>query len=148
MPKGQLSLEYLILLAAFLSFLLFLLPYLNTIYHLGIFSADVKNAENFLQSFANSASSLSILGEGLEQSISARILTGWEIYAEGNELFVVVRSSELDKTKQLSTALNTEISMPRLEKEGELDLKLIKNGSSILVESNSYSQQMHPSQAE
>ena len=133
MQKGQLSLEYLILLGAFLSFLLFLLPHINTVYRLGIFSSDVRNAENFLYRFSTSVNSLSILGEDSEQRIDAKIFTTWEIYAQGNELVVVVKSTKLGKTKKLSVELNTAISMQRLEKEGELNLLLTKNSGRILV---------------
>lgn len=134
--KGQLSLEYIIILAAFFSFLALLFPQLERVFYAGIFSTDVKNAENFLHSFENSARLLSVLGEGSEQRISARIFTSWEIYLEGNKLIVLVKSKELGKEKKLSAELNAGISMQKISGTGGISLKLVKGSRGISIINN------------
>lgn len=134
MSHGQLSLEYIIILAAFFSFLFFFMPSLYRLYHLAEFSMDVRNAEAFVNSFSNAVNSLAAFENGSEKEQESRILTSWTIYSEGKTIFVVVKSNVLGKSKTLSAEMNAPIQIQRAAHSGRVKIKLKKEQNIISAE--------------
>lgn len=129
--KGQLSLEYMILLAAFFSALLIFMPLLINIQSLGIFAEDVKSAELFLSNIKNSADALLLFGNGSKKSLESPILTSWTISSSQNKLFLKVKSTEPPKEKLLEIELNEPISIEEKTFENSISLVLQKESDII-----------------
>jgi len=131
--RGQTSLEYLLVIAAFLSFLLLIVPHMGRVYSAGVFGLDVRNAESFLVSLEGCAGRLSVYGEGSEEILSAKIMTQWEAYCRGNEIFVVVHSSELGKSKELSRELPSGVNFAGGNYAKEINLAIMKRNGKISI---------------
>ncbi len=105
MRRAQLSLEYLLLLSAFFSVLLLLMPLIQQSYALALFGLDVRQAVSFSKEFAETAAQLSVLADNSALSIEARPLHEWTVSAKGKKLVVSLRSESLGKTKTIETTL-------------------------------------------
>ena len=104
-PRGQVSLEYLLVLAAALSITLFLLAPLKAAYHASIFALDTKNASSFLNQLESSAEQLCILGEGTTRTLRAEPMTKWHLENNGNGISLTLECMELETTKTLTAEL-------------------------------------------
>lgn len=131
--KAQVSIEYLLLLAAFFSFLLLIVPSMGGVYNAGIFGLDARNARSFLNSFESSVKRLSLFGDGSEEIVSAKILTLWRVYSDGEKIFVFVESSELAKSKELSAELSLPVKLNARDYTGEINILLRKQNGRISV---------------
>ncbi|AJF60710.1 MAG: hypothetical protein J4224_01485 [Candidatus Diapherotrites archaeon] len=131
--SAQASLELAIVIAAFLSMFLLLLPSIHALFDAGIFSFDVKNAQQFLHSFKETARQLSVFSSGSEKTIESAVLTKWVIYSKQNKVFLQVHSEEAGKTKLLEAELPLTVEMQELELQKEARLRLVKSSSHVLV---------------
>lgn len=101
MQKAQVSLEYLIVLAALISVILVFMPLIIETQKAGIFALDVMKAESFSKSFANSLSEMRLLGEGTKKVFELEPLGVWEISCEKGILTLKVKSREIKNEKIL-----------------------------------------------
>jgi uncharacterized protein (UPF0333 family) len=88
---AQLSLEYLILLAAALSAFAVLLPILNQTYEASLFAIDCANAKSFANGLQNSIQEISIQAEGASKTIEANPLGQWHLSSNEEELTIKVQ---------------------------------------------------------
>src|SRR3989344_8728188 len=98
--SGQITFEYLLITAAFFTFMLVLLGPLEQALDTAIFSMDVISAEHFSERIALSSESLSMLGIGSSKKMESRVLTEWHIYRGAENAFLEVSSAKLGKTKE------------------------------------------------
>ena len=132
--SAQVSLEYLIVLAAFFSVLLLFAPLISSIYFNSVFSLDLKQAKSFSLEFKNALKELSVLENGSVKSISFNPLNEWSIKAEGKLLQVEIESKDLKKKKTIETELLQEIVFEN-NFSSQTTIKLIKAESGeILIE--------------
>ncbi|MFH1224503.1 MAG: hypothetical protein V1676_01740 [Candidatus Diapherotrites archaeon] len=133
--RGQASIEYLLVLAVFFSFLAFILPSLGGVYAAGIFAMDARAAELFLWKAEAAAGELQNFGEGSSRGLEAEPLGKWEISARGREIFVAVESEELGKRKELSAEMPVEIIFSGGAKtmERKFKIALVKSSGKILA---------------
>lgn len=110
--SGQISLEFLILLAAFLSMLALFVPILNNAYELGKFGLESINAKNFSQNFRQKIEQLSILGNNSKFEIEANPSTEWKINSSGKKFFIKLGNNFLNEEKVFSEELPIEIDFP------------------------------------
>ena len=103
--NGQLSLEYLIVLGAFLSMLLLFMPLLTKTYHTGIFGLEAVKAEKFANTFKNRVSELSILGEGSKYRLTVSPVLEWKLSLQKNKLTIIIKSTELETEKSIETEI-------------------------------------------
>ncbi|GEM_PF-2495012 len=134
--RAQLSLEYLLLLAAFFSVLLLMLPLIQRAYALALFGFDARQAESFSRDFAQKARQLSILSENSVLSIEIQPLQEWQISASGKKLVVSFGSKQLGKTKTIETELFADFALFEKTASGKTVLVLEKKGGLLVVNSN------------
>jgi hypothetical protein len=131
--KGQLSIEYLLLLAAFLSFIACIIPLFGTIYNIAVFGIDCNAGKDFLNSVASASGELMLFGEGSERTVESKILTFWELKKEGNVLFLAVNNSALGKQKIFSRKVSENIELKKMAFSEKATLKLLRKENSVLI---------------
>lgn len=89
---GQVSLEFLILLAVLLSVLGLMIPVFQVVYERSIFALDVVFAQRFCDSFQQKASELALFGSNARFVVRASPLENWALSVEGNELWLEVET--------------------------------------------------------
>ena len=132
--RGQVTFEYLLITAAFFSFMLVLLGPLEQALDTAIFSMDVISAEHFSERLALSSESLSMLGIGSSKKVESRVLTEWHIYRGAENAFLEVRSAKLSKAKEFSLQINADFPEMSFTKNARIIMVNDENGLTI----NSY----------
>ena len=66
--RGQISLEYMIVLSALFSVILVFMPMISETYDAGLFAVDVLNAKQFSNDFSNSLSELNFFSDGARKT--------------------------------------------------------------------------------
>jgi len=131
--KGQLSLEYLILLAAALSAFALLLPLLNQTYETGLFALDCANAKSFANCLHQSSEELSMQADGSIKTLEASPVGEWVFSSMGKHLLLEVQGpSHSTKTFQIpfpkqEPAVNFSISQ-------KTRISLSNKGGKVLLE--------------
>jgi len=129
--RAQISLEFLLLLLAFLACFALLLPFYSSAYNAGIFALDSMNAKRFADSVKNSVEQLRFLGNGSSIEKTANPSLQWKIFSEKNTLFVSVKSASLGKEKIFSVIFPNEISFRETEFDSEKSF-LVKKSSGLV----------------
>lgn len=88
--RGQLSLEYLLVIASALAVFALLLPLLVQVFQAGVFGLDCVNAGRFSNEMRLAVNEMSFQGSGSVKSIEARPLGEWVVSSEGREFSVLV----------------------------------------------------------
>ncbi len=135
MRKGQVSLEYLIVLAALLMFLAFFVPVLEKLQNAGWFAAETMKAKEFGRELVSAIEETAILGEGTQRILEVKPLSKWEIEANQEGLCVSLHSAELKKSKEICFELNYAVQMKKLfphpKKENQLLVRKEKGAISV-----------------
>lgn len=105
---GQLSIEFLLVLASFAAAFLLLVPLMNASFELGIYSLDVIKAKAFLSNLENALQKNALFDS--ETVISAKPSLEWLFEAKNSKAFIEVRSAKLGKSKTLSIILPFDLS--------------------------------------
>ena len=134
--KGQLTLEYLILLAAILSAFAFIIPQITKFYNAAIFAMDSKNSEIFAEKIVKEAEKLSVFEQASLESIKAKPNLKWKLSIKGKKISILVESASLEKQKEISKEAKTEIEEFEAEYSKELQLSLKKENGKITVQNN------------
>jgi len=129
-PKGQLSLEYLMIFTAGIALIVFLFPVFTNLYNSAIFALDVKAAESFGYEFQNSVAKLNAFETGSTETISIDILTTWKFSTKENELLI-----DVSNKKELSFPLKAHIDLSSKEFENSVKFELKKEKDMISVNS-------------
>ncbi len=133
--RGQLSLEYLILLAAVLAVFAMLLPLLGSIYSHGLFALDSINAKQFTASLQQHANEMQFQADGAIASFSVLPFTKWNIHSTAEQFFVTVPDPE-GKPKEFAVDFPNEIELQpaTLSKEKETNFVMQKQLGEITLE--------------
>ena len=105
--RAQLSLEYMLLLAAFFSALLAFIPSISSLHANAVFASDVQNAQNFMNGLESASEKMLILGSGSQLALTARALTVWELGISGPKAILKVKSESIGKSKTIEAELAT-----------------------------------------
>ena len=132
--KAQVSLEYLLLLGAFFSFLLLFFPLLQQTYYAGIFAFDVRAAQSFSDSFQSSVREFSVLGDGSKRILEASPATEWKIEAEKNILKIEIFQEKLKKKKEIKRELVHPVSPINFSAKKPFSVFFEKQDGKILIE--------------
>ncbi len=130
---GQASLEFLIVVAAFLSALLVMVPVSQHAYAVAAFGMDVRNAEAFMLRLESASSSLAVLGDGSEETIRADPLGTWHLSFSGNFAVLEVESPTLGKTKRFEISMPVQLYPADMSIGSEQPLKFIKSRGMVSV---------------
>ena len=133
--RGQLSLEYLILLAAVLAVFAMLLPLLSNIYSHGLFALDSINAKQFAVSLQQHANEMQFQADGAVASISVKPFDNWSIRSGSKQFFVAVPGPE-GKSNEFAVDFPNEIELQpaTLGREKETRFTLQKCSGRITLE--------------
>lgn len=131
--SGQLSLEYLLLLAAVLCVFALLLPLLNNVFQLCLFGLDSVNAKRFSAELQENVSQMSFQADGAAAIIEASPMLPWEISSDGNTLSVSVQGMDGNE-KSFSVSFPNEIKFSGALLEGKKSFFLRKSSGKILLE--------------
>ena len=131
--KGQLSIEYLIIIAAFLSALLAVSPFINTTLYLAEFAQDVQNAKLFCNEISAAIEKISLLSDGSEFGISSRIIEEWNISVLDGKVKITVESKKLEKTKSVEAAVSKQLQFVEKFPSGDVKLHITKTNGKISI---------------
>jgi len=134
--RGQLSLEYLLLLLAVFAVFSFLVPLLTKVYNVALFGLDSANAKQFTQSIASAVDEMRFLSDGSAKSIVAKPFTSWVVSSNGKGFTVTVKSEPLAAEKQFVVALPNKLDLQELSFQGSMLFLVKKSGGTVLIEYN------------
>ena len=135
MPSAQLSLEYLLLLAAVLGLFAVLLPLLNNVYSTSLFALDSLNAKRFCLSLQEAIEEMSFQADGSVNSIEARPLSQWNLSSSGKQLLVAVQGPNLVE-KKFSVSFPNQVKISPISINSKTGFLLKKHSAKILLEHN------------
>jgi len=130
--NAQVSLEYLLVLLAFLGVFAAMLPFAVSAYHAGIFAIDSASANNFAEQLSSEISDLGVLSENSGKKIIARPFLEWSFHSEKKILFLSVKSTALSREKHFSVSFPNEISFSEKTFSEKTVFLLEKTGSKLL----------------
>jgi hypothetical protein len=134
---GQITFEFLIITAAFFSFMLIILGPLENALDTAIFAADAISAENFAQRLGSGAESLSLMGEGSSKRFESGVLTKWHIFSDSGKLFVEVTSEKLGKEKKFPVDIVADLPEMHFVKKASVIMVRNENGLTINADADS-----------
>jgi len=131
--KGQLSLEYLILLVAILSAFAVLLPVMNGVYNAGLFGLDSVNAKGFAFSMQEAIGEIGFQADGASTMLEARPFGKWLVFGSGKD-FVVIVQSQTGKEKRFTVKFPNNVWFSKAEIGSKTAFYLRKDSGKILLE--------------
>lgn len=132
MQRGQVSLEFVMVLSAALSFIAVSFALYSELESLSLFSLDVQNAKSFVNALENQTALLQIAGDGSSKTIRARVLGEWFFSSENGKKVLAINTR--GKSAAMNLPLNAQ-GFPRSVFHNNIELRLVKRGTKILVES-------------
>ncbi len=135
--KGQISIEFLILIAAFLSSMLLLVPIANKTYNIGIFGIESAKAKNFAEQFKQKIDEMNFLGNSSRIEITANPSTKWNITINPDGIRIKIKNDYLEEEKTIETKFENEMEFRKIEKTIEKNeiFAVGKNNGIIYIES-------------
>ena len=133
--NGQLSLEYLLLLAAVLGIFAVLLPLLNNVYAVNLFALDSLNAKRFTLSLQQAIEEMSFQAEGSVTSIEAQPLSSWLISSKAEKLFVAVQGPD-SREKLFTVLFPNKVGFKPVSISSKTSFLLLKRSAEITLEYN------------
>ncbi|HLC78880.1 MAG TPA: hypothetical protein VJG83_00480 [archaeon] len=127
--KGQISIEFLVLLAAFISFLSVFVGYFSELENASFFVLDVANAKGFISNIGSGVSALKLFGEGSEMEISALAQSEWEIIQKADMSYLRIYK----KGKSVEVPIEYEIYFDKKKFSGKFSVILKKKNGKISV---------------
>ena len=134
--RGQVSLEYLIVVGAFLAMLLVFMPLLVQTHHTGLFGIDAVKAEKFTQDFKSAVDELNILGNGSRTKLTANPVDEWSLQISGNKLILTVKSTELERIKKFEVELKNIANQLSKTISSKTTFLLEKSAGKITIRAN------------
>ncbi len=132
--RGQLSIEYLLLLAAFFSAILVFMPTIASLHANAVFASDMRNAQNFIDQLQNASEKMLVLGSGSQMEVDAQILTSWELGINGAKAILKVESKNIAKSKTLTAELAAPLNFAQKTFNSDFKLVLKNNNGKITIE--------------
>jgi len=114
--KGQISLEFLILMAAFLSAMLLFVPIANNAYNLGIFGIESAKAKNFAKELKQKIEEMEFLGNNSRIEITANPATKWIVSIENKKIEIKIENDFLEEEKTIEEEFEIELEPAKIEK--------------------------------
>ncbi|MFH1752385.1 MAG: hypothetical protein ABH821_05620 [archaeon] len=133
MSKGQLSLELLLVLSAFLSVFLVLTPLIIQAHNLSLYSLDVRNAELFSVRLKEKVEQLQFLENDSSFLIESKIINEWQLESNGKTLALKVKSLELNESKTLSLEFPETIFFSKQSFKERILLRISKNNNKLIL---------------
>jgi uncharacterized protein (UPF0333 family) len=131
--KGQISLEFLIIITIMISILVLFMPIFVKVYNATLLSLDVYNAKNFISNFSTKVENLNVLENESYFTISIKPISNYEIKCNESKLSI---KSFLGDDKNFEKILETELALD-CDYENiiadKLTLKIIKKSENEII---------------
>ena len=134
--RGQLSVEFLLVAAAFLGILSLFVSVFQSVYENATFALDVLEAQRFCDEFVSKSNELSLLGNGSVSVIEAKPLQEWGIRVSDLTLLVTV-FSDSGKSKLFSRELGFSGREFSITISSAESFRLMRENNLLVVESDS-----------
>ena len=108
--NGQVSLEFLLLLAGFFSVLAIIIPASINLFEVSIFALDARNASIFSEQLSSAIEELSILEDGSMKTLFLNPLLEWRIVSQNNKIVIEVIDEKIGKQKSFIFESNENLS--------------------------------------
>ena len=129
--KGQLSLEFLILLAAFFSVLLLFLPSIAKLHSSSMLALEKKKAVSFAEDLVQAISELQFLSDGSKKLIEINAYLEWQIGIGEKE--ISIEFSDSDKKISVNEILPIELNPAIFSCSGKCLFSIQKQNGSITI---------------
>lgn len=130
--KAQISLELLLLTAAFLGVLALLVPVFQTIFSGGLLGLEALKAQSFADSFQQKVSLLNVLGNESELVLDVFPSRPWTLRLNDNQLEIVFSESP-EKEKRFVRELAFPANPAEFVLSKQASLVLNKNNGQLVV---------------
>lgn len=134
--KAQASLEFILVLTAFISMLLLFVPAINNAFALAKFGLESQKAKAFAIELKQSVEKLSIYGIGSKIEIEANPSIEWNVSTIGKKLSISLKDGFLNETKVFTEDLALEIVFPIEKISKKTVFSMEKTDSNISIEYN------------
>jgi len=131
MSKGQLSIEFLMITAAVISFLLVFVSGFAGLQEAALLTLDVQNAKRFVNELEVESKTLSLMGEGSQKTFSYKIIHEWTFQETPETELIVTANSGKKVSIKLPENISLQLSKKTFEKD--FSARLIKYNESILL---------------
>ncbi|MEW6294800.1 MAG: hypothetical protein AB1467_00710 [Candidatus Diapherotrites archaeon] len=98
---AQASIEYLIVLSAFLALLALFTPIAAKIYYSSLFFLDARNAQSLSHEIKSAVKEMELLEDGSSKSLPANPLNEWRLSVNEEGIQIKIENKESGKTKIL-----------------------------------------------
>ncbi|MCX6802604.1 MAG: class III signal peptide-containing protein [Candidatus Diapherotrites archaeon] len=133
--KGQLSLEFLLIMAGFVLALAVFAPVALKSAKAALFAMEAQRAQAFLSEFSSEARQVSFLGEGTVKEVKANALKEWLFEAGNGTAKITVESEALGREKTFSEKIPAEVLEFSGKINGKMALRLAKSETVVVVSS-------------
>ncbi len=127
--KGQLSIEFMLVLAAMLGFISVFAAAYNELEDSSLLALDVKSAKRFSASLEDASQNLLLFGEGSSRGLRCSAIFPWHISDSGVGLFLVVEG----EGKNVSVRLPENIVFEKKLFRGKGTCTLTKSSFSLVL---------------
>jgi len=134
--KAQLSLEYLLLIAALLAATAIILPSITAFHNNAMLAIEAGKAKAFIEKIKSEGEKLMVFEEGSSSEISAFPSLEWRLKASEERIEVRVESKALGKEKVFERRANAIFEDFEAEGKEKISLRLRKEGGKILIVNN------------
>jgi len=132
--SGQVSIEYLLLIAALVSVFSVAVISLEKVFSAASFAIDSHNASAFISELGAGADVLSMLGDCSRKEFSGVVASDWAFSGSGKNIFLILSVNSTQKKFRLPEGIS--LSNPFKIQKGKFSVALQKVSGSILLVNN------------
>jgi len=129
--KGQISLEFLVVLFAMIAILLVFMPVFSKLYKSVLLAVDVYNASNSLQEFKTNVSMLNTLEGGSSFVLELNFVNSVNFSCKDNIVQFIIDGAIRIKSLNIQIALNCDFESGLIKKSSYLITKISTNDLNI-----------------
>jgi len=111
LKKGQISLEFLVLLVAMIAILIVFMPVFGKLQKSVLFALDVYSASSKLNEFKSNVSMLNTLDMGSSFEFDYKFINSVKFECKNNKVNFIISNSDLNKALSLDLSLNCDFDL-------------------------------------
>lgn len=139
--KAQLSLEFLLVMAAFILALSVFAPLAVKTTKIALFALEVQRARSFLSDYSNAAFYADIYADGTTKQIRSSTVNEWLLKVENGNAELTLSSESLEKTVVLNSKIPFTVAPSNHSLNDSFTLRLEKESGKIstnLIDANQH----------
>lgn len=131
--KGQISIEYLLVLAAFFSILGMLLPQITAMYASSVLAIETKNAEQFAETLTNTIQKINIYENNSQTILELNPKLEWIIEVSNKIAITISSESGQENTVEKEIGISN-VNYFELHADKKTKIKIFKQDNYIYLE--------------